>query len=164
MLHEKEVHFNLAVHNTNQKLPFHFTTALNIFLRVQDVTKFEMCGIGGCAYIDRIDDAEIKRLDDNLKIKEYTDYLILDTPNEFYVSNNTLEQKFRVQKQMFSDISIWNPWKYQVLAIEDMSDDEYLKFFYFATGNISKFIKLEPGGVFEAKVVLCNCTPVSVNI
>lgn len=158
MLHERELHFTVAVHNTNKELTFRFALALNHFLLFPDVTKCEVSGIEGCVYIDcKGEEEEIKKMEDVVKINALTDIIILDTPNEFYIKNTGSGRKFRIQKQNFSEILIWNPWSEQVTTISDISDDEYKKLLFFAAGSIQKSTALEPGGTFEAKVILCNC-------
>lgn len=157
VLHERELHYTVSVHNTNKQLTFRFALALNHFLLFNDVTKCEVSGIEGCTYIDSKEEEEIKKMEDSLKINGLTDIVILDTPNEFYITNTESGRKFRIQKQNFSEIIVWNPWSEQVTTIKDISDDEYMRLLFFATGSIKKSTTLEPGGTFEAKVVLCSC-------
>lgn len=157
VLHERELHFNVTVHNTSKLLTCRFMLALKYFLRVSDVTQYEMIGVEGCSYIDQEDLGEIKKMESALKINGLTDFFILDTPNEFYIQNTVLDRKFRIQKQNFPEILVWNPWTSQVTTIKDISDDEYTKLFYFAVGNIRKATVLAPGGIFETKVVICRC-------
>lgn len=161
VLHEKELHINITLHNTSKELPFSFMLGLTHYLRVPDVTQCELLGVQGCPCLenDSSDKREFEK--EALKIEKYTNILFLDTPNEFFITNTMDGDKYRIEKKNFSEIFVWNPWIEQAKSIKDISDEEYSKMFYFVAGMLHKLQSLAPGGTFEAKVVLSNCRKIA---
>lgn len=161
-LHEKELHFAITLQNTSKKLPFRFMLSLNNYLMVPDVTQCEMLELQGCSYIEQGDDETHKNEEVAFKIDQHRSIVFTDTPNEFFITNAMSGHKVRIEKKNFPDIAVWNPRNEGNRTIRDLSDDEYVKFFYFGTGVVHKLVPLGPGDSFEGRMVLSSCRKVSV--
>jgi dihydroxy-acid dehydratase/glucose-6-phosphate 1-epimerase len=136
----------LAVFNLG-RLPVLFSQALHTYLKVGDVAKASLEGLGETGFLDATRDmAEDWQTHANLRFTEETDRVYLDTRTECLVGDPGLGRKISLKKQGSASTVVWNPWTGKAGRMPDYGQDEWKGMLCVETGNVkANSICLKPG-------------------
>lgn len=124
---------------------FAFTCALHTYLRLHDVRRSALLGLGGVTFRDRVTGGEKSEREDILRVRGPVDRIYLDAPNRVSVRDNAGRRMLVVEKEGFADLVVWNPWAVAARALTDLEDEEYREFLCVEPANIGKPIFLDGG-------------------
>ncbi|KAK9890313.1 hypothetical protein WA026_010415 [Henosepilachna vigintioctopunctata] len=151
VLKEKELHFNVNVHNINKEVSFYFTILLHTYLKVPDVRRCQITGLSGCTFVDKTRDSTIYQENrETVVLTERTDRIYRNTSQEHIVTNVVSGRKMRIQKYNFPDTVVWNPWAEKAKELGDLGPEEWPNMLCVEVGRVTQPIMLPPGTAFEA--------------
>jgi len=115
----------LEVENRSDQ-PFHFEEALHTYLRIGDVARASIDGLGGGSYIDKTDDMKRKTLAAGpLRLDGTTDRVFLDTRSTCIVADPVLGRRIVIEKTGSASTVVWNPWHEKAGAMADLGEDQW---------------------------------------
>jgi glucose-6-phosphate 1-epimerase len=124
---------------------FAFTCALHTYLRLQDVRRSSLTGLGGITFRDRVTGGERSEREDILRVRGPVDRVYLRAPSQVTVRDGAARQTIIVEKDGFADLVVWNPWAVASRALTDLEDEEYREFLCVEPANVSSPIFLDGG-------------------
>jgi glucose-6-phosphate 1-epimerase len=124
---------------------FAFTCALHTYLRLQDVRRSSLTGLGGVQFRDRVTGGERSERDDILRVRGPVDRIYLGAPDRVTLRDGAARRAIVVEKQGFADLVVWNPWAVAARALTDLEDEEYREFLCVEPGNVARPIFLDGG-------------------
>jgi glucose-6-phosphate 1-epimerase len=124
---------------------FAFTCALHGYLRLGDVRRSSLFGLGGVMFRDRVTGGEKSEREDILRVRGAVDRVYLNAPNRVTVRDGATRRTLVVEKEGFADLVVWNPWAVAARALTDLDDEEYREFLCVEPGNIANPIFLDAG-------------------
>jgi glucose-6-phosphate 1-epimerase len=128
---------------------FAFTCALHTYLRLQDVRRSSVTGLGGVQFRDRLTGGERSEREDIVRVRGPVDRIYLDAPARVSVRDGAARHTLVVEKQGFSDLVVWNPWAVAARALTDLEDEEYREFLCVEPGNVTHPVFLDGGEHWE---------------
>lgn len=141
-----------TVSNTG-RFGFAFTCALHTYLRVNDVRRATVSGLGGVPFRDRLTGAERSERDDALRIRGPIDRVYLKAPDRVLIRDGA-RRTLVVEKEGFADLVVWNPWAVAARALTDLADDEYREFLCVEPANVAQPIFLDGGQEWVGRQVI----------
>ena len=118
----------LAVDNTGET-PISFTCALHTYLRVGDLTRARITGLGGRGFLDKTaDGAEVVQSEEVLAIAGEVDRIYLDPPSPVTLFDDAEGRRIIVASAGFTNVVVWNPGPARVTEFAGLSADDYLRF------------------------------------
>lgn len=139
----------LAIRNTGEA-PFEFTAALHTYLRVGDLRRAAVLGLGGVRYHDKVAGGEHVQPGDELRFAEETDRVYYAAPDELRVRDEAEGRTIVVRKRGFPDAVVWNPWAEKAKALDDLGEDQFSRFVCVEAAHVGSPVRLEPGARWEA--------------
>jgi len=136
----------LTVKNTGGGV-MEFTTALHTYLRVSDIGRVTVNGLGGLEYLDNANGrARCKDGDGSVRFAGEVDRIYLGAPDEIEVAEEGVGC-FTVCKSNLPDAVVWNPWAEKAAATGDFGDEEYREMVCVEPASAgSGCVALEAGG------------------
>jgi len=132
--------------------PFVVTQALHTYFSVKDVSKVEIVGLDGAAYLDKAksNTGEENRLQEgNVSFNQEVDRIYLKAPNKLSIFENeqTSTEAFSVGNKT---CVVWNPWKELCEASADLKPDDYKRFVCVETTNAGDdVVTIKPGEEYQ---------------
>jgi len=148
----------LTVTNRSADRGLEFEDCLHTYLRVSDISRASIAGLGGGRFIDKVDGMAAKTQNVSvLKIGEETDRVYGDSPNSVELIDESLRRKIRVDKSGGLSTVVWNPWVEKSKRLTDFGDDEYQRMVCIESGNIAQNrVSLPPGQSSALKLKLIS--------
>jgi len=128
-------------------VPLVFEEALHTYYAVADARQVEIQGLGGTAYIDKVDGGKRKTQEPGaLRFEGRTDRPYLNTDATCVVSDPAGGRKVVVAKRGSRSTVVWNPWEELTATMKDMEPDAWLHMACVETANVGEdAVTLEPG-------------------
>lgn len=139
----------LAVRNTGAAA-FDFTCALHTYLRVADVRRTAVLGLGGVRFHDKVAGGEHVQGADELRFAGETDRVYLAAPGELRVRDQADGRTIVVRKRGFPDAVVWNPWADKARGMDDLGEDQFPRFVCVEAARVASPVRLEPGARWRA--------------
>jgi glucose-6-phosphate 1-epimerase len=133
---------------------FAFTCALHSYLRLQDVRRSSLTGLGGVTFRDRLTGGERSEREDILRVRGPVDRVYLGAPDRVALRDGAARHTLVVEKEGFADLVVWNPWAVAARALTDLEDEEYREFLCVEPANVSRPIFLDGGERWEGSQVI----------
>ncbi len=138
-----ELNIGFEVENTG-KQAFSFTAALHTYLRVADIGKVQIEGLGGVAYRDAANDnREMTQTEAILKIDGEVDRVYHVAPKLLKVCEP--KRELVIQSQGFKETVIWNPGAGKCAGLNDMPEDGYRYMVCVEAACADAKVELMPG-------------------
>jgi len=141
----------LRVTNTGDA-PFEFTGALHSYLRVADVQRTIIEGLGETRYRERQNPLEGVQVEPELQLSGPIDRIYLDAPAEVTVREPA--RSTRVISAGFRDVVVWNPWAGRGAAIADLEPEGYRRMVCVEAAVIGAPARLEPAQRWQGAQML----------
>lgn len=140
----------LTVSN-NSESSFSFQSALHTYFKVGDVSRISIGGLQGSKYIDKLDQASIKREDGSeIQPTSACDNVYLAAPDVLTIHDKSEGRKIILEKGGFREAVLWNPWKETGATIKDLHSDAYREMICLEAANVEPQIVVEPGELHSA--------------
>ena len=133
---------------------FAFTCALHTYLRLQDIRRTTLSGLGGIAFRDRLTGAERSEREDVLRVRGPIDRIYLGAPERVGIRDGAARRILTVEKRGFSDLVVWNPWAVAARALTDLDDEEYREFICVEPANVGRPIFLDGGEQWTGEQII----------
>lgn len=125
---ERSLRIELTVTNTDAS-PISFTCALHTYLRVGDLARARITGLGGRRFLDKTaGGAESVQREEALAIAAEVDRIYLDPPSSVTLHDDAEARRIQVQSSGFANVVVWNPGRERVTEFSGLSADDYLRF------------------------------------
>jgi glucose-6-phosphate 1-epimerase len=138
----------LAVRNTGERA-FAFTCALHTYLRVGDVRRAAVLGLGGVRFRDKVAGGERVQDEPELRFTGETDRVYLAVPDEVRVRDEAEGRTLVVRKRGFADTVVWNPWAEKAREMADLGEDQFPRFVCVEAAQVGRPVTLAPGGRWQ---------------
>ena len=118
---------------------------------LQDVSKISITGLEKAGFKDKVQGgADIEAADEPISISSEVDRVYTaPTEQEITVSSNG-EGRFKITRDMLSDVVVWNPWVEKSKGMADFGpDDGYKSMICVEAGSVSTWNSLEAGDAWE---------------
>ncbi len=127
--------------------PLVFEQALHTYYEVADARQVSIDGLGGAAFIDKVDNFERKIQDPGpLHLTGRIDRPYLNTEATCVLHDPAGRRTITVAKQGSHSTVIWNPWRELTATMPDMQPDAWLHMTAIETANVAdNAITLQPG-------------------
>jgi len=139
----------LAIRNTGDA-PFEFTAALHTYLRIGDVRRAAVLGLGGVRYHDKVAGGEHVQPEGDLRFGGETDRVYFAAPDELRVRDEAEGRTIVVRKRGFPDAVVWSPWAGKARGMDDLGEDQFPRFVCVEAAHVGTPVRLEPGARWEA--------------
>jgi len=142
----RELRLRLTVANFGEK-PLHYEEALHSYLRVGDVRKTAIGGLGETEYVDKRDGNAVKQSGPGaLVLERFSDQVYRDTTADLTVTDSVWGRVLELAKVGSATTVVWNPWEDGSAALADLGAGEWPGFVCVEAANTAgNAITLEPG-------------------
>jgi glucose-6-phosphate 1-epimerase len=133
-----------------------FEEALHTYFAVADARRVTIEGLGGTAYIDKVDGMKRKiQSVDALKLEGRTDRMYLNTEAACVLSDPAGGRKIVVEKSGSQATVVWNPWQELTAKMMDMEPDAWLHMTCIETVNAGEnAVTLGPGDTHTMRAMI----------
>jgi glucose-6-phosphate 1-epimerase len=136
--------------------PMVFEEALHTYYAVSDARKVTIDGLGGVAYIDKVDDFKQKvQPAGALKFEGRTDRPYLNTEATCVLHDPVGGRRIVVEKSGSRSTVVWNPWQELTAKMADMEPDAWLHMTAIETANVGEdAVTLKAGETHTMKAIV----------
>ena len=116
----------------------------------QDITKIQINGLGSTTYTDKVLNAtEYTQTDPSLKITGETDRVYARS-GPVVVDDRAALRHLTVEPRGAEQTVVWNPWADKAAALDDLGDEEWLRFLCVETvARGDSALRVPPGGTTQ---------------
>jgi len=135
---------------------FEFQLLMHTYLKVQDISKTTVTGLGAVPYIDKVLDATVHtQSSPTLAITGEVDRVYFSIPQDTTTVLEDGKPRFDVVRDNLDDTVVWNPWKEKAAAMGDFEPkDGFKHMICVEVGSVKGWQKLEAGDGFEGGQVI----------
>jgi D-hexose-6-phosphate mutarotase len=142
----------LVTHNSGPA-PITIGQALHTYFEVSDVRRVAIHGLGGCAYLDKVDGGKRKDQCGPVTIATEVDRIYLDTLADCLIDDPGLRRRIRVAKRGSRTTVVWNPWTEKAAKMGDLGENGFLNMVCVESANAADdVVTLAPGGAHHLAV------------
>jgi glucose-6-phosphate 1-epimerase len=136
--------------------PLVFEEALHTYFEVADARRVEIDGLGGTAYLDKVDGMKRKvQAAGLLKFERRTDRTYLGTEATCVLQDAAGGRRIVVEKSASRTTVVWNPWEELTAKMADMQPDAWLHMTCIETANVGEdAVTLAPGETHTMRAVI----------
>ena len=145
----EKLSLRLATHNVSPNT-VHFSQALHSYFPTQNISETSIHGLGGCEYLDALDEWKKKHQTGPVTFCEETDRVYCGSVEELKImrGNGATDenQNTLIESSGSSSCIVWNPWKEKAARLSQFSPKAYQGMLCVETANAAAdSIKLEEG-------------------
>lgn len=133
----------LQVRNTGEE-DYRFEAALHTYLGVEDVRDVQILGLEGADYLDKVTGRRAVQ-DGPVELTEETDR-VYDRSGPVVVADRAALLHHEVRPSGATQTVVWNPWADKAAALDDLGDDEWLRFVCVETAAAGEHALTVPAG------------------
>src|SRR5665213_665962 len=136
-----------VVNSTLSHGPLTFEQALRTYFAVGDVRRVAIDGLGGAAYIDKVDGgARRTQPPGPVHFTGRTDRLYLNTESTCVLHDPAGKRAITIAKHGSLSTVVWNPWQELTATMADMLPDDWIRMTCVETANVAdNALTLQPG-------------------
>jgi glucose-6-phosphate 1-epimerase len=136
--------------------PLVFEEALHTYIEVADARRVEIEGLGGTAYLDKVDGMKRKvQAAGLLQFEGRTDRTYLGTEAACVLQDVTGGRRILVEKSASRTTVVWNPWEELTAKMADMQPGAWLHMTCIETANVGEdAVTLGPGETHTMRAVI----------
>lgn len=149
---ENSLIVELVVKNDNTDASFDFTALLHTYLRVPDVRKINIQGLGNLNYFNSLTNKEDEGQPEIEGLNENVDRVYKSTGPEHVVKYEN--SAIVIGKENLPDTVLWNPWVEKAKGMKDFGDEEYLEMVCVEPGYVGERKVIQPGEEWKSSQVL----------
>ena len=122
---EEELHLALRVTNTGDR-DYRAEAALHTYLAVEDVRQVQVLGLEGASYLDKVTGRRHVQ-EGPVEVSGETDR-VYDRSGPVVVEDRAQLEHHELRPAGATQTVVWNPWAEKAAALEDLGDQEWLRF------------------------------------
>jgi glucose-6-phosphate 1-epimerase len=150
---EEELHLSLRVTNTGDR-DYRAEAALHTYLAVEDVRQVQVLGLEGAGYLDKVTGRR-ELQDGPVRLDGETDR-VYDRSGPVVVEDRALLTHHELRPGGATQTVVWNPWADKASSLEDLGDEEWLRFVCVETAASGELALTVPAG--DTVEVSCTLT------
>jgi glucose-6-phosphate 1-epimerase len=133
-----------------------FEEALHTYFAVANAEKVWIDGLGGTAYLDKVDGMKQKvQPKGAFKLTGRTDRGYLETPATCVLRDEAAERRIVVEKAGSSSTVVWNPWSDLTATMADMEPEGWRRMLCVETANVgASAVTLAPGAAHTMRAIV----------
>lgn len=148
----KSLAMELSTRNQGSE-PVQIGQALHTYFGVSDVRDIVLHGLGGCAYLDKLEGFARKQQSGPVTINGETDRIYLDSTVDCMIDDPRWKRRIRVAKSGSRSTVVWNPWVEKSKQMGDLGHDGYVNMLCVESANAADdVVTLAPGGTHTLRV------------
>ncbi len=139
---------SLETHNAGSA-PIRLTSALHTYFAVSDIAEVRIDGLGGCTYLDKLDDGARRQQQGAIRFAGEVDRIYLgDTAHMRLHDDGPGARHVEIASEGSRSAVVWNPWLEKAARLGDMGTAEaYRHMVCIETANAGDdVVTLAPGG------------------
>lgn len=122
--------------------------ALHTYLHVEDVRQVELLGLEGASYLDKVTGRDEVQ-EGPVRITGETDRVYARS-GPVVVDDRAALRHLTVEPRGAAQTVVWNPWADKAAALDDLGDEEWLRFLCVETvSRGDSALRVRPGGTTE---------------
>ncbi|MEP0549006.1 MAG: D-hexose-6-phosphate mutarotase [Rhodothermales bacterium] len=129
--------------------PFAFTAALHTYLRVGDVERVRVEGLGGTRYRDKTADGRRAVQEGPLRVRGPLDSVYERAPDRVVVRDEAAGRLIEVEKSGFEDVVVWNPWREGAAGLVDLPEEDYRRMLCVEAAQVHRPAVVDAGATWE---------------
>lgn len=127
--------------------------ALHTYFGVSHVRDITIHGLGGCAYLDKVDGFARKQQTGPITLSGETDRIYLDSTADCMIDDPRWKRRIRVAKSGSRSTVVWNPWIEKAKQMGDLGPDGYINMVCVESANAADdVVTIPPGGTHSLRV------------
>ncbi|EON68089.1 hypothetical protein W97_07237 [Coniosporium apollinis CBS 100218] len=133
-----------------------FQMLLHTYLRIDDISKTTISGLGSATYIDKVLDATTHtQSTPTLSITSEVDRVYTGLKQDTTSVLADGKPRLDVVRDNLEDTVVWNPWREKANAMGDFAPkDGYKQMVCVEVGSVAGWQRLEPGETFEGGMMM----------
>ncbi len=145
---------SLALVTRNRgKQAFSITQALHTYFKVGDISRVEVLGLEDKAYLDKVDDGNIKTQSGAVTIGGEVDRIYTGIAGDLVIDDPSLERRIRIAASGSATAVVWNPWAKISADMGDLEDQDYQRLLCVETANAAEdIVSVTPAGDHRLQV------------
>lgn len=121
--------------------------ALHSYFAVSDIRAIRIHGLEQTAYLDSLEERQLKFQDGPIAFEGEVDRIYTDTTAECHIEDPGWERRIGIAKTGSLSTVVWNPWIAKAKRMPDFGDEEYLRMVCVETANAgSDLVSIPPSG------------------
>lgn len=134
-------------------VPVTIGQALHTYFGVSDVRDIVLHGLGGCAYLDKLEGFARKQQSGPVTITGETDRIYLDSTADCMIDDFRWKRRIRVAKSGSRSTVVWNPWIEKAKQLGDLGPDGYVNMICVESVNAADdVVTIPPDGTHSLRV------------
>lgn len=135
----------LVTRNTGTA-PFTLGDAFHTYFEVSDIRNCAIHGLGGCAYLDKVDGGKMKQQTGPVTIGQEVDRIYLNSVADVMIDDPGLKRRLRIAKRGSRSSVVWNPWTEKAAKMGDFGPNGYLNMVCVESANAAGDVVQVPAG------------------
>jgi D-hexose-6-phosphate mutarotase len=134
----------LATHNTGDR-PFTLGSALHTYLRVGDIARCRVEGLGGVEYLDTVGQRETRQQEGPVTFDREVDRIYRHGDGCRLV-DEAWDRRLEVRQRGAKDLVVWNPWEEKTIRLGDLPREAFRDFVCLEAANADGDLPIVPPG------------------
>ena len=141
------------VTRNNSSTPVTIGDALHTYFEISDVRDIRVHGLGGCAYLDKVDGGKRKAQVGPVKFDGETDRIYLESVADCLIDDPRWNRRIRISKSGSRSTVVWNPWIEKANKMGDLGANGYLDMVCVESTNAADdVVTIAPGASHTLRV------------
>ncbi|NWL79475.1 D-hexose-6-phosphate mutarotase [Pseudomonas taiwanensis] len=142
---DEQLQLTLSSRNTDDA-PLALSQALHSYFAVSDVREVEVEGLGGCRYIETLENWQLRQQDGNIAFTGETDRIYLETPSRMAILDRAWKRRIQLDVENSASAVVWNPWTDKARRLSQFADDAWPGMLCIETARVmNDCVVLKPG-------------------
>ncbi len=142
---DEQLQLTLSSRNTDDA-PLALSQALHSYFAVSDVREVEVEGLGGCRYIETLENWQLRQQDGNIAFTGETDRIYLETPSRMAILDRAWKRRIQLDVENSASAVVWNPWTEKARRLSQFADDAWPGMLCIETARVmNDCVVLKPG-------------------
>ena len=130
-----QLQLQLSTTNLGQQ-PIHISQALHSYFAVSDIQQVSVQGFADCAYIETLEDWQIRQQAGAITFNGETDRIYLQPAAEIQLIDPVWQRKIQLSTSNSHSAVVWNPWTTKAQQLSQFADDTWQRMLCIETANI----------------------------
>lgn len=127
--------------------------AFHTYFGVSDVRDITIHGLGGCPYLDKLENFARKQQSGPVTIASEVDRIYLESTADCMIDDPRWKRRIRVAKSGSHSTVVWNPWIEKAKQMGDLGHDGYINMVCVESTNAAEdVVTVPPGGTHALRV------------
>ncbi|MCO6055960.1 D-hexose-6-phosphate mutarotase [Pseudomonas sp. MOB-449] len=142
---DEQLQLSLSTRNTGDS-PLAISQALHSYFAVSDIREVEVEGLGGCHYIETLENWQQRQQQGAVTFHGETDRIYLGTPERMAILDRAWKRRIELEVEGSSSAVVWNPWIDKSRRLSQFSEDAWQGMLCIETARVmDDWLVIKPG-------------------